>query len=63
MAFSDRGLLECTMLLLQTILLTPPFLLGAWVGQNIFGRSSDKFFMRVVLSLLILVAAGMLFAD
>ncbi len=62
LAFLIGGLLNATMLV-QTILLTPPFLLGAWVGQHFFGRSSDKFFMRVVLSLLIIVAAGMLFAD
>jgi uncharacterized membrane protein YfcA len=62
LVFFLSGLLSTT-IMLQTILLTPPFLLGAWVGQNIFGRSSEKLFMRVVLILLTLVAAGMLFAD
>lgn len=62
LAFLIAGLLN-TKMLLQTILLTPPFLLGAWVGARIFGRTSEKAFMRAVLLLLIAVAAGMLFAD
>ncbi|MFW6024457.1 MAG: TSUP family transporter [Dichotomicrobium sp.] len=62
LAFLVGGLLNTTMFL-QTLLLTPPFLLGAWVGAHIFGRSSDRFFMRVVLVLLIVVAAGMLIAE
>jgi len=56
------GIMNSTTLL-QAIVLTPPFLFGAWIGQRIFGRSSDKFFMRVVVALLMVVALSMLFAD
>lgn len=42
--------------LFRTLLLTPPFMFGVWIGSHFFSRSSKRFFLRIVLVLLALVA-------
>lgn len=42
--------------ILRTALLTPPFMFGVWIGAHYFSRSSEKFFLQLVVALLSVVA-------
>jgi uncharacterized membrane protein YfcA len=45
----------------RTLVLTPPFMLGAWLGTRFFDKSRETLFTRVVLALLATVAIATLF--